>query len=110
MTAHKEYKIEKITDLLQLDNDQLERCLTDLRTWVTFRKKVDQAVAIAKGMAIAAGCKPEDIEAQTQDHMAWIDDGIEGGAVNFSITDKQTGKVEFAERFAIDASGDISVA
>lgn len=102
--------IRNVTDLLQLDARQLDACLKDLKTWVEFRKNLD---SMLEAMKAAFG---ESIVAQeVQDHMAWIDDGIEGGQVDLHIlrADEngkpiEESRVSLENAMRIDGAGNIT--
>ena len=79
--------IRTVEDLIQLDERQLDSCLKDLKTWVNFRKDLDAKIEMGKDLCRKMGMSEELINAsvETQDHMAWVDDGIEGGKLNVHI-------------------------
>lgn len=79
--------IRTVEDLIQLDERQLDACLKDLKTWVNFRKDFDAKIEIGKDILRAMGMTEEQIAAsyQLQDHMAWVDDGVEGGSLKVEI-------------------------
>ena len=65
----KEYTIEKITDLVQLDERQLNDVLPLIKQWVQARQEMQILFDAINSPAIKAAMK---------DHMVFIDDGIDG--------------------------------
>lgn len=103
--------IRTIEDLLPLDERQLEACLKDLKTWVKFRKQMD-SMLVAMSQVLGTGVAGFE----TQDHMVWVDDGIEGGKVNLTLAlaDAEGNIIEASKRtvddaFSVDGEGKISV-
>ena len=112
--------IRTIEDLIPLDDRQLDACLKDLKTWVKFRQNLDLTISAMRLMVEAqTGLKGEGLEkvmdVELQDHMAWVDDGIEGGTVNRSVVlkDDDGKEVEgFSQetKLNVSASGKITAA
>lgn len=76
MSKENTYKIETIQDLVQFDEEQLNRLWSDLKIWVGLRRQCE----ILK-----------DIGVQMQPYMLWKDDG-ETGLKEVTITLQVEGK------------------
>lgn len=109
------YTIRTVEDLIPLDDRQLDACLADLKTWVQFRKKFDASVQQMRSMITKeTGLSGAELDAaigvEIQDHMAWIDDGIEGGKVNLEVSVRNpdgsiTQVADIPNAFAVDVNG-----
>lgn len=104
--------IRTVEDLIQLDERQLDACLRDLKTWVVFRKDMNAKIELGIEHLKAHGVSDEDIQkmrdgVEMQDHMAWVDDGIEGGDVTVEIKDED-GNVLTNVDLKVDGEGQVS--
>lgn len=101
------YIIRTVDDLLQLDDRQLDACLKDLKTWVTFKKQMVTNISAMKAEIAKLGFTEEDLREEMQDHMAWIDDGVDGGKVTVEVRDADTGDVMFSDTSNINGKGEV---
>lgn len=90
--------IHTIEDLIQLDDRQLDACLKDLKTWVKFRQEMAKRLAVSKKFMISMGATEEMVrealKVEMQSFMAWIDDGVDGGNITFTLQTGEDGQKE----------------
>ena len=100
--------IRTVEDLIQLDERQLDACLKDLKTWVVFRKDFAAKVDLAKNLMRQAGIPETEIEqaVEVQDHMAWVDDGVDGGKVELQVFDENR-NILGTGQFGVDGNGKV---
>lgn len=67
---NKEYRIEKITDLLAFGDDEIERLIPDLLVWI-----------------VTARAMGQDVPGLTHQGMIWVDDGKPGEIHHIQLTD-----------------------
>lgn len=75
-----EYKIEKITDFLEVPEDRLDDCLVDFKSFLEHTKPL---LALAKTGAELLGQDPE--EAIKLMGFTWVDDGKTDGELNLEV-------------------------
>ena len=100
------YIIRNVDDLLQLNDRQLEACLKDLRTWVIFKRQMVTQISTMKAEMERLGVTEDMLRSEMQDHMAWIDDGVDGGELTVEVRDED-GNVHFQGTTNINGNGEV---
>lgn len=77
MTTGKEYNIEQLDDILQLDETQIDDFLLDLKSYFLYRKMFDRATK-KLGALIEI---PEDSIEVISKGFVWTDDGKRDGRI-----------------------------
>ena len=100
------YIIRNVDDLLQLNDRQLEACCKDLVTWVKFQRMVVTQLSAMKEHMEKLGVTEDMLRSEMQDHMAWIDDGVDGGELTVEVRDED-GNVHFQGTTNINGKGEV---
>ncbi len=106
-------EIRNITDLVQLDERQLDACLQDLKTWVKFRREMEERCNSLVEMLRQSipGMPEEEIRKAVvmQDFMGWVDDGEHQGGIDVDLHVGEEGdSVKLAE-FSYSPEGKIGL-
>lgn len=85
-----QFQINTLSDLLQLDERQLDQCLRDMKSWVAFRREIGSKVEAMKQHLIGLGMTEEQVNAtvEMQEGMTWVDDDTDGGDVHVHVMDE----------------------
>jgi hypothetical protein len=104
------YRIERMVDILQLDDRQLDDFVKDLKMWVNFRKNLDSQINFAKDALLNVGVTniSDYIKAEIPDYIDWIDDGKNEGIIKYRVADIDSGNHIDSGTFTIRNNGEVN--